>query len=50
LHQAAEKCNDALALALKWDVAELILFVRRLRGSSRRSKAKAELRGFQNEI
>jgi hypothetical protein len=27
------KCgNDALALALKWEVAELILFVRRLRG------------------
>ena len=36
--------NDARASALRWDVTELILLVRRLRGSSRRSKAKAELR------
>jgi hypothetical protein len=33
----------AAASALKWEVAELILSVRRLRGWSRRSKAKAEM-------
>src|ERR1035441_2802499 len=40
--------SDARASALKCEVAELILLVRRLRGLSRRSKAKAERRGFKS--